>query len=567
MSKPLYRSLADSFQLQIYMPKGTLTPAPAATCEADALLSERMASDRPPQAVLMNTDESLNVYAGGSVVGTLAGCMRLICGRAVPIVRFETARAGQAIAEYAQQNCLGDLTLCVPYEMRSILQSVRSLLPLSRGMLDVRGCALPAFAELIGQIHESDATMLLGKGIDRAFARRLQKRFVQVWLEAEADVTDALAAGVCGVLTQRTGELYDLISLFPEGATVRPAPLYAHKAYHATGEYPENSTSACEAAGRLGYDATEIDVQLTSDDVLVVHHDRHTGNLFNGELTVSEEPWARLSALRRKQFPQAGLDRMEDLMRRMTDYPETPVLIEIKTPAATNGVEECVRQLAELFRQEDTQKACTCIMGVMPPYLDYVHKMLPRLPVAHCTGGQYAPSIDPEENNRRLYQLALDTRGANAGFNPYHPLINREFSELAHIRGITVFPWTYAFEPWEQGREGITEAFLSGHDGLTSDWVGKFSHVPLDVRAELPAAWKAGEPLSLQCSALLRTGEWTALPGELEIVSPDGDVRLDEAGRVVAGPGEKRILFGCRTLLDGGRSICVFGGCQRVRFE
>ena len=144
----------------------------------------------------------------------------------------------------------------------------------------------------------------------------------------------------------------------------------------------------------------------------------------------------------------------DELMREMKAYPETPVLIEIKTPAHTFGVEEMTGQLKELLAREDVQQACTLIMGVMPPYLAYVHEALAQVPCAHCVGDKKVLATDSiDENNLRIYQFAMETRGANAGFNPYHPMISDVFTRLAHVRGITVFPWTWAWEPWEDGGE------------------------------------------------------------------------------------------------------------------
>ena len=559
MTEPVYRSLAESFRLDIYIPRSGLIAPPSVMYAA---------GERPPQSIIMRADASLNALnASGQAIYALDWCMRTIKGKAVPVIRFETEEAGQAVATYARENHIGDLTLCVPYEKRDLLPPVRKLLPLSRGMLDMRECALPDALETAAGCHESDATMTLVSGAAREWIRSLRKRFVQVWVEAE-DAAEAVSSGACGVLTQKPEELYDLLGRFPETSATIPTLLFAHKTDHVTGECPENSTAGSVLAGKKGYDAAEIDVKLTKDDVMVVHHDRDTKNLFTENFIVHEADWERLKDIRRKAFPEYGLDRMEDLMVRMADYPETPVLIEIKTPADTYGVEEMVRQMKGLLARENVQKGCTLIMGAMPPYLSYVHEQLPYLPVAHCTRVREEEATDSmDENNLRIYRFALETRGANAGYNPYHPMIGREFARLAHVRGMTVFPWTWAFEPWEACKEAITDSYLQGHDGLTSDWIGKFYGVPVDVRISLPDRWPAGKRLTVKAEILTRGGEWIAAEGQLEIVSPDGGVSVDEQGGVVSESGVKRLMAGYRAALPEGRSICVFSECVKVIFE
>ena len=47
--------------------------------------------------------------------------------------------------------------------------------------------------------------------------------------------------------------------------------IIAHRG--ASGLFPENTLASFEAAIKLGSDGIELDVHLTSDGVIVVHHD------------------------------------------------------------------------------------------------------------------------------------------------------------------------------------------------------------------------------------------------------------------------------------------------------
>lgn len=566
MKTPLYRSLADSFRLDFYLPDSPLINPPAVTCAADRNLAAVMAAPTPPQAVLMQVTADLTVLApDGSAVGSLDDCLRALNRRAYPILRFTSAEAGAAIAAYADANCLGDVTLCVPYAHRALLSAVRAALPLSRGMLDCRGAALPDdLLDLSGECQANEATMVLLDTVPaRAEVRRLQKRFVQLWLDAEP--TDALLAGACGILTAAPADLYALIDRFPARSTVRPTPLFAHKGLHITGEFPENTTKAAAAAGARGYDAAEIDITLTADDVAIVQHDAHTGKLFDDKLVVAESTFAQLSALRRKAFPGDGLDRFADLMTAMADYPETPVLIEIKTPAATYGTEEMVRQMGKLLARPEVQQHCTCIMGVKPPYLAYVHRHLPRLPISHCVGALGEPPVDPDKLNLMIYNFAEETKGANAGYNPDHPSINPLFGRLAHLRGITVFPWSWAFKPWENECAPLSAAFAAGYDGLTSDWVTKFADFPIDLIPTLPAYLPAGLPVAPTGKLVMRTGETKAAHG-LTVLPLAGEITVREDGLFTGNGPVKAALVYHGTLPDGA-PLCLCSEAVTVEFQ
>lgn len=381
----------------------------------------------------------------------------------------------------------------------------------------------------------------------------------------DADPIAATLAGACGVITDDPAALYGLCRQFPENTTARPTPLYAHKGLHVTGEFPENSIKAAVGAGKFGCDAAEIDVTLTADNIAIVHHDHNTANLFDGDLTVYQSTFAELSALRRKGFSDDGIDRFDDLMTAMVICPETPALIEIKTPAFTFGAEELVHQMGKILARPDAQKHCTCIMGVMPPYLSYVHRLLPRLPVAHCTGAPKPAPETPDEANLLIYGFAQDTKGANAGYNPFHPAVNALFARLAHLRGVTVFPWNWAFKPWDEERSPLSTAFSAGFDGLTSDWVTEFASFPIDLIPDLPDRIPAGQPILPDGKLVLRTGE--AIPGRnLEILPLRGDIDLLPDG-AFTGRSEVQLALIYKEVLPDGQTLRLCSEAASVIFD
>lgn len=519
MNTPLYASFADSFRINFYRPKTGLINPPTVTYVLETDFQTVLTCSAPPQSVFIHIDADLLTYTHhNEPVAPLDEVLHLLRGRAVPIIHICDEAAIEPFAKWANQNNLGDVTLCVPYEQRPLLKKLRSLLPLSRGMLDCRGIALPKYpAAIAGDCQRSDATMILvSEVLSRKTIKDLQKRFVQVWTETE-DLASAICSGTCGIITKQPASLYNLYAKFPANSITRPVPLYAHKCYHVTEEYPENSTSGAVAAARLGYDADEIDIKLTKDDVLIIHHDFDTKNLFTEDLPIRESDWSDLQPLRRKLFPDYGLDQFDDLMTTMADYPDTPVLIEIKSIAGSYGVEETVRQMKEVLARPNVQKNCTCIMGPRPPHLSYVHKQLPYLPLAHCVGYmEEAPTDDMNENNLRVYRFAEETQGANAGYNPYHIQCGADFAWACHLRGITVFPWTWAFKPWETECEPICTSYISGFDGLTSDWINQLGDQPIDLIATGPDTaellYRNGDRKSCENLQWLPLDANTALP-------------------------------------------------------
>ncbi|HEV2083899.1 MAG TPA: glycerophosphodiester phosphodiesterase family protein, partial [Gemmatimonadales bacterium] len=114
---------------------------------------------------------------------------------------------------------------------------------------------------------------------------------------------------------------------------------------------PENTLAAFELAVRQGADAFELDVRLTADGVPVVLHDPtlerttdHTGPLaaLRAAALKDIDAGARFTLDRGKTFPFRAADvRIPTLTEILREFPEMPVLLEIKEVAA----QEAVRQV------------------------------------------------------------------------------------------------------------------------------------------------------------------------------------------------------------------------------
>src|SRR3954471_14167932 len=95
---------------------------------------------------------------------------------------------------------------------------------------------------------------------------------------------------------------------------------------------PENTIAAFDIGMAPGADGLELDVHLSSDGVVVVHHDATLERTTNGEGPVAArtaDELARLDAGHHSAFrgQAGGVPRLEDVLRR---YPTATVIIELK---------------------------------------------------------------------------------------------------------------------------------------------------------------------------------------------------------------------------------------------
>ena len=129
-------------------------------------------------------------------------------------------------------------------------------------------------------------------------------------------------------------------------------PVIGHRG--AAAHAPENTIPSFALALEQGADALELDVHLSADGIPVVIHDSDAVRTTGVRTFVSQEPAARLRELdagacfspdRGRTFPWSGRGlRVPTLDEVLETFPEAPLLIELKTPAAQQPVHDLIRQ-------------------------------------------------------------------------------------------------------------------------------------------------------------------------------------------------------------------------------
>lgn len=111
--------------------------------------------------------------------------------------------------------------------------------------------------------------------------------------------------------------------------------LIAHRGW--TRRYVENTASAVEAALGVGARHVEVDVQLSSDGVPFLFHDRDLRRICDAAGALHERSAADLEALRAfeperfgERFADQPLTRLADLVALFDAYPERRAFIELK---------------------------------------------------------------------------------------------------------------------------------------------------------------------------------------------------------------------------------------------
>ncbi len=134
--------------------------------------------------------------------------------------------------------------------------------------------------------------------------------------------------------------------------------------------YPENTAPAFESAIKYGY-AIEMDVQMTSDNVLVVYHDDNLLRVCGVDKDIRETTYEELKSLRPngKDYPILTFKEFLDLVDG-----RTPLLIEVKHQKR-KGIEEL------LVKELDNYKGLFAVQSFNPNIVKRVYNLRPKFTV------------------------------------------------------------------------------------------------------------------------------------------------------------------------------------------
>jgi glycerophosphoryl diester phosphodiesterase len=241
-------------------------------------------------------------------------------------------------------------------------------------------------------------------------------------------------------------------------------------------KFAENTLPSFENAFREGADFVELDVHLSADQQVVIHHDFKLDDTTNLKGCVQDFAYAQMATANATVGSGAksvvGIPLLADVLALAAKY-DRKVNVEIKvddqgkTCKATDVV-SLVKKTASVV-----QKAGAADRIVFSSFsfeaLSEAKKLLPETPVGYLTA----------EGGAHL--LSEADRAQKAGFEAINPIffVLTEDPDTFHTlrtMGIQIIPWTI------NGAAGIRELLEGGADAIITDEVA----LALQVRNETP---------------------------------------------------------------------------------
>ncbi len=223
----------------------------------------------------------------------------------------------------------------------------------------------------------------------------------------------------------------------------------------ASGLAPENTLPALEVGIAAGANLVEVDVQRTTDGVLIVFHDDNLERLTNGKGVMAQKSLAELQALDAgshfsPEFAGTTLPTLDETLALVMSKGKH-LVIEAKSPADFPGMET---QLLDTIRQHSAEKNVT-VISFDHAWLKNFKTLAPHIPVGPIDmyptpallTERWAEIID-------VYWVSLVVR----------PLITRRLRKM----GYEVWVWTvnHAWQMRLMQWLGVT--------GITSDYPNRW---------------------------------------------------------------------------------------------
>ena len=210
--------------------------------------------------------------------------------------------------------------------------------------------------------------------------------------------------------------------------------IIAHRG--ASGAAPENTMLAFRLAWQLGVNGIELDVHMSRDGCIMVHHDATTQRCARVNLTITDTNSEVLCKLdvgrwRGAQFAGATMPRLDDVL---TEAPAgSRVLIELK------GGVNMVPALQQTLTAKDYSGLRIALISFDLPALIACHQALPELPyypVFSLQDEDTAPKYSPKE------WITIAQQHGFTGLDPDYRDIDKDFATAAQAAQLDLITWT-----------------------------------------------------------------------------------------------------------------------------
>lgn len=410
----------------------------------------------------------------GTAIDDLSKVYDLIGKNVIPVFYCKTKEAVNGVIDLLISKSANDAAVMSNDPTIVKYARTRTNYKLLRGIIDFRDkytkeLSMAEIAAIRKTVNANLAktAVINSSCLSRLAVDELCELLLTVWAYDDCatpeEAAESLVLGTHGILSPNPNKVFEAYSLFEADTLTRTPLIIGHRGNPSLS--PENSISSYALAFENGADIVETDVYLSKDNEVVVMHDgsidRTTTGTGNIESMTLEEIkqyylWGDNDAYRNK-YPEEKIPTLRELLE-LGKGKDLKVFIEIKS-----SKDIICKYIADLLREYDMVNQ-VCVISFS---LVQCKNMQIYAPEVSCG---YLTSAVTQASSQRLANSALFTMmpsllDYNTTLNPSNGNITDRLAEVAVIRGVTIWPWTYATGSATQ----FTNAFIWGYGGLTTN--------------------------------------------------------------------------------------------------
>ncbi|MGE6378983.1 glycerophosphodiester phosphodiesterase [Peribacillus muralis] len=246
---------------------------------------------------------------------------------------------------------------------------------------------------------------------------------------------------------------------FQKNFNIQHSPLkIGHRG--AAGYCPENTIASYKKAIVLGAEVLELDIHLSKDDVLVVHHDPTLDRTTSGKGNIRDYTAAQLKELDagswfHARFINERIPLLSEILERFRS--EAGFLIEIKHPSLYPGIEGKLAEELRKFTESASITNPIMVHSFDAESMKRFHLLMPDVQVGVLI-------------KRRISEDKIKEIAEYASFlNPKQTILNPKLQQRIQKHGLKVYTWTVN----NKKRMRMLEQMRV--DGIISDFPDYFS--------------------------------------------------------------------------------------------
>lgn len=526
--------------------KAAMAPTLVQPVTAQTVLGTTGASN-----ALYNIDSTLNLHSdSGESLASLATYLAQSGRATIPVLRISNAATVSALAAFAVDHDLGDVTLLS--DNVELLASARAALPSVRTAVDFSrrttlGNSTQAILEVVSATNRAKAkiAVLPAAMTDRTTVAHLQRLLLTPWAVSSAtsafDAAAVLTTGVNGVIASNAAVYASVLRQLPANTLLRKPLIAGHRGMPSTTD--ENTLESAQAAVAAGADAVENDIYMTTDNHLVILHNATVDATTDGTGSIESMTLAQVKAL--KTASGYAVPTLEEFLQAFKGKPVTH-FIEIKSAKA--GIVALLKQEIERWDAKDQ----TVAISFDGNQLNRMGATMPEVSV-----GLLNSNVDAGDPLVSLRNVLNATQQYSSTYNPsYATGVTQATMEAGKHRGVTFWPWTVNVP------NDFYRLYSFGTHGITTDSAWWAKDFPVALTTASTAVVTRGQPFGMSGSLSTQVGASSAATSNVLVVLEGSVPHTMVSDGVVSfsAPGTATVLPGYTYKMgDGTYSYTIFG--------